>query len=387
MTPTTDLPAVIELRQYTLHPGTRETLISLFEREFIEPQEALGLRVLGIFRDLDAPDRFVWLRGFADMASRGDRLASFYDGPVWKQHRQAANATMIDSDDVLLLRPPAGGAAAVGAAGLVSVTVCAARGASPDTLSRHFDATLRAPWLAAGARWVTTLVTDASANNFPRLPVREGESVLVLVSGFDDAAAEQRHAAAMRASPAWVAWCDTALAAPPQTLRLAPTARSAIAPAASDYIGRPGDFDFLVGRWDVSNRRLKQRHVGCTEWDEFPGIEEARTQLGGIVSVDEIEFPTRGFKGCTVRTLDLATQRWSIHWINSRSGVLEPPVHGGFCGDRGEFVGDDSDDGRPMKVRFLWERLGADAARWRQAFSLDGQAWETNWVMEMRRTA
>ena len=187
----------------------------------------------------------------------------------------------------------------------------------------------------------------------------------------------------MAVSLDWAAWCESSSATLPQTLRLAPTARSPIAHA---YIGRPHDFDFLAGRWDVHNRRLKQRHIGSDEWDEFPGIEEARTQLGGMVSIDEIEFPTRGFRGCTVRSLDLATQRWSIYWINSRSGTLEPPVQGGFRGDRGEFHGDDMDDGRPVKVRFVWERLGADAARWSQAFSLDGQAWETNWVMEMRRS-
>ncbi|TIT92200.1 MAG: NIPSNAP family protein, partial [Mesorhizobium sp.] len=31
---------VVELRQYTLKPGRRETLIALFDREFIETQEA-----------------------------------------------------------------------------------------------------------------------------------------------------------------------------------------------------------------------------------------------------------------------------------------------------------------------------------------------------------
>jgi hypothetical protein len=96
---------VVELRQYTLHPGKRDALIELFDREFIEPQEALGINVIGQFRDLDHPDRFVWLRGFRDMTSRAKALSDFYGGPVWKTHREAANATMIDSDNVLLLRP------------------------------------------------------------------------------------------------------------------------------------------------------------------------------------------------------------------------------------------------------------------------------------------
>ncbi len=54
---------IVELRQYTLHPGKRDVLIDLFDREFVESQEALGMKVIGQFRDLDNPNRFVWLRG------------------------------------------------------------------------------------------------------------------------------------------------------------------------------------------------------------------------------------------------------------------------------------------------------------------------------------
>src|SRR5947208_9014093 len=96
---------IVELRQYTLHPGKRDVLIVLFDREFIEPQEAIRIKVIGQFRDVDDPDRFVWLRGFRDMASRVKALQDFYGGPVWKAHREAANATMVDSDNVLLLHP------------------------------------------------------------------------------------------------------------------------------------------------------------------------------------------------------------------------------------------------------------------------------------------
>src|ERR1700685_430705 len=94
---------VLELRQYTLHPGRRDALIALFEREFVEPQEGVGAHVIATFRDLDDPDRFVSLRRFADMAARVDALGAFYGGPAWQAHRSAANATMVDSDNVLLL--------------------------------------------------------------------------------------------------------------------------------------------------------------------------------------------------------------------------------------------------------------------------------------------
>ena len=59
---------VVEFRQYTLHPGRRDDLIGLFERELIEPQEAAGMALVGQFRDADNPDRFVWFSRFTDPA-------------------------------------------------------------------------------------------------------------------------------------------------------------------------------------------------------------------------------------------------------------------------------------------------------------------------------
>ena len=97
---------VYELRQYTLCPHMRGDFEDLFDAELVEPQEAAGMRVLGQFRDLDRPDVFVWIRGFADLAARHRALHAFYDGPVWHAHRDAANAMMLDSDDVLLLDRP-----------------------------------------------------------------------------------------------------------------------------------------------------------------------------------------------------------------------------------------------------------------------------------------
>ena len=87
------LPAlpIVELRQYRLHPGKRDALIELFEREFIESQEAVGMAILGTFRDLDDPDRFVWMRGFTDMTSR--RGPSTRSTPVPSGRRTATRPT------------------------------------------------------------------------------------------------------------------------------------------------------------------------------------------------------------------------------------------------------------------------------------------------------
>ncbi|MGH8174918.1 MAG: hypothetical protein ACREV5_01490 [Steroidobacter sp.] len=155
--------------------------------------------------------------------------------------------------------------------------------------------------------------------------------------------------------------------------------------AGSNFVGDESDFDFLIGSWNVVNRRLKTHWVGGDEWDEFPATSELETRLNRVVNIDEFIARARGFSGMSLRILDQKTRQWAIYWINSKTGVLFPPVYGGFNGDRGEFYGADMDDGRPVRVRFIWTKQGANNARWEQAFSLDGETWETNWIMEFTR--
>ncbi|WP_371497874.1 hypothetical protein OG871_18135 [Kitasatospora sp. NBC_00374] len=146
------------------------------------------------------------------------------------------------------------------------------------------------------------------------------------------------------------------------------------------------DFDFLVGTWDVTNRRLADFLDGASGWEEFPAVTRASRHFGGGASFDEIEFPTRGFAGLTVRLYDREREEWSLYWSSSTTGTLFPPVVGRFTGGRGEFHGDDTYAGRPIRARFVWSGVTEDSARWEQAFSTDGGAtWLTNWIMELSR--
>jgi hypothetical protein len=147
------------------------------------------------------------------------------------------------------------------------------------------------------------------------------------------------------------------------------------------------DFDFLIGRWNVHNRRLRERLRGCSEWQEFPATHSARLLLGGPGNEDEFRtdfWP--GFIGMSFRFFNPATKRWAIYWADSLRGSLEPPVFGGFRGDIGIFEGKDTFEGRPILVRFTWSAVRSATPRWEQAFSPDvGTSWETNWVMEFSR--
>ncbi len=233
---------IVELRQYTLHPGQRDVLIELFDREFIEPQEALGMKVIGQFRDLDDPDRFVWLRGYQGMPSRAEGLNSFYGGPVWKAHREAANATMIDSDNVLLLRParkgsgfalenslrPPPGSTDI-PEGIITAAIYALQVPGEEFVS-FFERSVEPALLDAGVPVLACFLTEDSPNNYPALPVREGEQVFVWFASFQDKAAYAVYEAHLAASQEWRGEVSRALArrikGSPQVLRLSPSARS-----------------------------------------------------------------------------------------------------------------------------------------------------------------
>jgi len=145
------------------------------------------------------------------------------------------------------------------------------------------------------------------------------------------------------------------------------------------------DFDFLVGRWTIRNRRLKSRLTGSDDWEEFDATTVARSHFNGGISIDEHTFPT-GRRGMSVRLYDVAAREWAIYWVDSRDGRLGPPVRGGFTDGAGEFYGDDEHDGTPVRVRFLWTDITDTSAHWEQAFSTDaGQTWETNWTMDLTR--
>ncbi len=213
---------VIELRRYAMRPGMRETLIELFEREFIETQEACGMVPIGHYRDLDDPDSFVWFRGFEDMETRRAALEAFYlQSDAWLANRNAANATMIDSDNVLLLRNAqlhsgfdlrglVRDGIDVSDSRLVAASIAMLDAPASEDFVRSVED--RISKLRECADRIAYFVTDRTPNDFPRLPVREGEWAVVVVGSCANSRAVDQWRRVL--GDGW------------ETLRLAPALRS-----------------------------------------------------------------------------------------------------------------------------------------------------------------
>src|SRR6476620_12115619 len=94
----------------------------------------------------------------------------------------------------------------------------------------------------------------------------------------------------------------------------------------------PNDFDFLVGKWTMHNRHLNKRLANCRDWTEFESSDENSKILGGTADMDTYsttQFPGlegRLFEGLTLRLFDPQTSLWSLYWIASNTGKIDPPV-------------------------------------------------------------
>ena len=145
------------------------------------------------------------------------------------------------------------------------------------------------------------------------------------------------------------------------------------------------DFDFLAGKWTMDNKRLKTRLNNCTEWVEYKSDDENfGPVLNGIANIDIYrtsynQVNDKPYEGLTLRLFNPQTKLWSLYWVDSNIGVLDPPVVGSFEGSIGTFYCKDIFQGKPIIVMFKWDKTDPNNPVWSQAFSPDnGKTWEMN---------
>jgi len=181
---------VIEFRRYTTKEGEREHFGTYFENYFPEAFQQMGAIAFGQFFERKNPVGFTWMRGFKNMDARAVVNAGFYYGPLWREHSLTMNSLMVDSTNVLLLRPltPERGVTvlpsvdpvveAKGAQGVIVAQIFAVKPNSVEAFAQQAEATF-ASYRAAGGREAGVLVTLDVPNNFPQLPVRTDGPYLV----------------------------------------------------------------------------------------------------------------------------------------------------------------------------------------------------------------
>ena len=161
-------------------------------------------------------------------------------------------------------------------------------------------------------------------------------------------------------------------------LKFTPTGELEIKPSATSS---QNDFDFLVGKWVLKDKKLKSRLTNSNEWIEFESTVEMHKLLNGIGNMDVYRTMVDGkpFEGIAIRLFNPQTKLWSIYWVDSNVGVMDAPVVGSFEGNIGKFYCKDKYKGKDIVVVFIWDKTDPDNPVWSQAFSPDnGKTWEVN---------
>ena len=177
---------IIDLRDYTTAAGARDKLIERCEGLLFDEQERLGATFIGSFRDAENPVRFVFLRGMRDLGTRRRVMTAFYsDGEMWRSNRDQVNSWIVDSDNVLLVRPISAWAPSANGASVVGMYSHIASQPLAAAVAADLERDVAAAVTAAGGRLLVTLATDPAENNYPNHPIRSGEHGLVWFATFE----------------------------------------------------------------------------------------------------------------------------------------------------------------------------------------------------------
>lgn len=189
---------VLELRNYLLKTNTADKFITYFNKHFVKPMNELGGYTLGQFKIKNQDDRFVWLRGFADMSTRLQFLNDFYiNSPVWATFGPGANDMMINSDNVYLLRPLNKNNNVTAQSEAVNSTILQTGKditvidfyICNNTLNKVINLfnTSYLPFLKTLDIQNSSLwISEMSENDFPRLPVFQDKNLLVAITTYEN---------------------------------------------------------------------------------------------------------------------------------------------------------------------------------------------------------
>lgn len=148
------------------------------------------------------------------------------------------------------------------------------------------------------------------------------------------------------------------------------------------------DFDFLLGRWRVMNRRLTNWLGGSGRWEEFESSHEERKLNSGAGNVAYHQFVLDRvpYERTVLRSYNPTLDFWKIDRLNGMTNLVTSPLLGTFWQNKGSFISKGYLDTRSVLVWVEWTCIGDSFASWEQALSADqGETWETNWVMDFFR--
>jgi ketosteroid isomerase-like protein len=148
------------------------------------------------------------------------------------------------------------------------------------------------------------------------------------------------------------------------------------------------DFDFEIGNWKSHISRRLHPLAGSTTWVEMEATVVIRKVWNGRANLMELEAdsPTGHLEELNLRLYNPQSHQWSFNFASSNDGTMNRPMIGEFKNGRGEFIDQESFNGKTILVRHVFTDITSDSHHFEQAFSDDGgKTWEPNFVATLTR--
>lgn len=164
------------------------------------------------------------------------------------------------------------------------------------------------------------------------------------------------------------------------------------APAAAEQpTSRAGahDFDFNLGQWHTSIRRIKDPFAAVPESVRLEGTVTVRPVWNGRALLEEIEAdgPDGHWEGLTLFLYNPAARQWSQNYASAATGAFaSTPTIGEKRGDRIELYAQDTFNARAVLVRGTWSDIRPDSHTYEEAYSDDGgRSWHSVFLAHLTR--
>lgn len=179
-----------------MKPGQRDHFIDSFEIKIMDSLTGRGSYVFGQYKVKDAPDNFLWIRGFDDMTSRKTALEAFYTSTFWEQHVRIPQRYVLGYTNAHLLKPLAIGNKKIDSSGafetdwfgktkgLAVIDFYVAnemRNLLLEAMATMYDSVMH----AAGVKDISYWISEPIRNDYP-LPVFQDNNLLVTITFFKD---------------------------------------------------------------------------------------------------------------------------------------------------------------------------------------------------------
>jgi hypothetical protein len=148
------------------------------------------------------------------------------------------------------------------------------------------------------------------------------------------------------------------------------------------------DFDFNNGVWHTQIKRVLNPFGDGTKTMDLNGTVSVRKVWDGKGWLEEIEAdgPTGHWEGLTLFLYDPKAHQWNQSFVNSKMGVLNPPLIGEFKDGRGVLYATDTYQDRAILVRGTWSDIKPDSHHFQEDYSNDGgKTWNPAFIADLVR--